>query len=345
VGFMDMKGAIAEVINGRSLTFEQAETAMDVIMNGEATQAQIGSYLTGLRMKGETADEIAGSAKSMRSHVLPVDIPITERDGMLVDTCGTGGDGKHTINISTTAAFVVAGSGVKVAKHGNRAASSKSGSADVLMALGGNLDLTPEQVAECVTEVGLGFMYAIHHHPAMKYAIGPRRELGQRTIFNVLGPLTNPAGATHQLIGVYSPALTEPLAETLGKLGSKAAYVVHGADGLDELSITGVNRVSHLKNGAVTTFDLDPETLGLPRATIDDLVGGTPEENARVTHAILSGEDTGPCRDIVLLNAAAALSVEHNDLAAGLAAAREAIDSGKALAMLETWVEKTNSYK
>jgi anthranilate phosphoribosyltransferase len=342
---MDMKGAIAEVINGRSLTFEQAEAAMDVIMNGEATQAQIGSYLTGLRMKGETADEIAGSAKSMRSHVLPVDIPITERDGMLVDTCGTGGDGKHTINISTTAAFVVAGSGVKVAKHGNRAASSKSGSADVLMALGGNLDLTPEQVAECVTEVGLGFMYAIHHHPAMKYAIGPRRELGQRTIFNVLGPLTNPAGATHQLIGVYSPALTEPLAETLGKLGSKAAYVVHGADGLDELSITGVNRVSHLKNGAVTTFDLDPETLGLPRATIDDLVGGTPEENARITRAILSGEETGPCRDIVLLNAAAALSVEHNDLAAGLAAAREAIDSGKALATLAAWVEKTNSYK
>ena len=184
---MDMKGAIAEVINGRSLTLEQAEAAMDIIMSGEATQAQIGSYLTALRMKGETADEIAGSAKSMRSHVVQVEIPVTEMGSMLVDTCGTGGDGKHTINISTTAAFVVAGHGVKVAKHGNRAASSKSGSADVLMALGGNLDLTPEQVAECVAEVGIGFMYAIHHHPAMKYAIGPRRELGQRTIFNVLG--------------------------------------------------------------------------------------------------------------------------------------------------------------
>jgi anthranilate phosphoribosyltransferase len=295
-------------------------------------------------MKGETAAEIAGSAKSMRSHVVQVEIPRPENGGMLVDTCGTGGDGKHTINISTTAAFVVAGAGVKVAKHGNRAASSKSGSADVLMALGGNLDLHPEQVAACVAEVGIGFMYAIHHHPAMKYAIGPRRELGQRTIFNVLGPLTNPAGATHQLIGVYSPALTEPMAETLGKLGSKAAYVVHGADGLDELSTTGINRVSHLKNGKVTTFDLDPEILGLPRATIDDFLGGTPEENAVITRAILSGEERGSCRDIVLLNAAAALSIDHNDMAGGLAAAREAIDSGKALAALNAWIAKTNSF-
>ena len=341
---MDMKGAIAEVINGRSLTLEQAEQAMDIIMSGEATQAQIGSYLTALRMKGETADEIAGSAKSMRSHVVQVEIPVPENGSMLVDTCGTGGDGKHTINISTTAAFVVAGYGVKVAKHGNRAASSKSGSADVLMALGGNLDLTPEQVAECVAEVGIGFMYAIHHHPAMKYAIGPRRELGQRTIFNVLGPLTNPAGATHQLIGVYSSALTEPMAETLGKLGSKAAYVVHGADGLDELSTTGINRVSYLKEGSVTTFDLDPEILGLPRATIDDYVGGTPEENAAITRAILSGEETGPCRDVVLLNAAAALSIDCNDLSAGLAEARESIDSGKALAALDAWIAKTNSF-
>ncbi len=342
---MDIKSAIAEVINGRSLTFEQAEAAMDSIMNGEATQAQIGSYLTALRMKGETADEIGGSARSMRSHVVPVAILMAENNGMLVDTCGTGGDGKHTINISTTAAFVVAGSGVKVAKHGNRAASSQSGSADVLLALGGNLDLTPEQVAECVTAVGIGFMYAIHHHPAMRYAIGPRRELGQRTVFNILGPLTNPAGATHQLIGVYSPALTEPMAQTLGKLGSKAAYVVHGADGLDELSTTGVNRISYLKDGEVTTFDLDPESLGLPRATLADFVGGDPAENAAIAHAILSGAETGPCRDIVLLNAAAALSIDHNDIAAGLTVAREAIDSGRALAVLETWIEKTNRYK
>ena len=341
---MDMKNAIAEVINGRSLTFEQAETTMDIIMNGEATQAQIGSYLTALRMKGETADEIAGSAKSMRSHVVRVEIPVTEMGSMLVDTCGTGGDGKHTINISTTAAFVVAGVGVKVAKHGNRAASSKSGSADVLLALGGNLSLTPEQVAECVSEVGIGFMYAIHHHPAMKYAIGPRREIGQRTIFNVLGPLTNPAGATHQLIGVYSPQLTEPMAETLGKLGSKAAYVVHGADGLDELSTTGVNRISYLKNGRVTTFNLDPAELGLPRAILADFVGGTPEENAAITRAILSGAEGGPLRDIVLLNAAAALSLECGDIGAGLAEARESIDSGAALRTLDAWIEKTNSF-
>ena len=244
---MAIKEAIAEVINGRDLTFAQAEAAMDCIMDGGATDAQIGSYLTALRMKGETVDEIGGSAKSMRSHVVPVEIPVATMGEMLVDTCGTGGDGKHTFNISTTAAFVVAGAGVKVAKHGNRAASSRSGSADVLMALGGDLDVTPEQVAECIDEVGIGFLYAIKHHPAMKYAIGPRRELGQRTIFNVLGPLTNPAKATHQLIGVYDASLTETMAKVLGTLGSKAAYVVHGADGLDELSTCGVNRVSHLK--------------------------------------------------------------------------------------------------
>jgi len=209
---MPLKAMIADVINGRDLTFTQAEEAMNIIMNGEATPAQIGSYLTALRMKGETVDEIAGSAQSMRAHVVAVDVPTLALGEMLVDTCGTGGDGKHTFNISTTAAFVVAGAGVKVAKHGNRAASSKSGSADVLLALGGNLDITPAQVAECVADVGIGFLYAIHHHPAMRFAIGPRREIGQRTIFNVLGPLTNPAGATHQLIGVYSPALTEPLA-------------------------------------------------------------------------------------------------------------------------------------
>ena len=341
---MPLKSAIAEAINGRNLTFEQAETAMNVIMSGEATPAQIGSYLTALRMKGETVAEIAGSAKSMRSHVVRVELPVTAVGNMLVDTCGTGGDGKHTFNISTTAAFVVAGYGVKVAKHGNRAASSKSGSADVLKALGGNLDLSPEQVTACVEEVGIGFLYAIHHHPAMKYAIGPRREIGQRTIFNVLGPLTNPAGATHQLIGVYAPSLTEPLAKVLGTLGSKAAYVVHGADGLDELSTTGVNRVSYLKDGEVTTYELDAIDLGLARATIDDFAGGTPEENAQITHDILSGKDQGPMRDIVLLNAAAALSIDCHDMKAGLDEARESIDSGAALRTLDAWIAKTNSF-
>lgn len=263
---------------------------------------------------------------------------------MLVDTCGTGGDGKHTFNISTTAAFVVAGRGVKVAKHGNRAASSKCGSADVLLALGGNLDLTPEQVAECIEEIGIGFLYAINHHPAMRYAIGPRRDLGQRTVFNLLGPLTNPASATHQLIGIYDGELTTTVAEVLGSLGTKAAFVVHGADGLDELSTTGTNKISRLDGGSVTTFDLDPVELGVPKARLADLLGNTPEENAQITYNILSGKDQGPRRDIVILNAAGALCSERNDWEFGLAEARESIDSGAALQVLETWIEKTNSY-
>ncbi|MBK8988872.1 MAG: anthranilate phosphoribosyltransferase [Chloroflexi bacterium] len=341
---MPLKEAIAEVINGRHLAFNQAEEAMNVIMNGEATPAQIGSYLTALRMKGETVDEIAGSAQSMRAHVVAVAVPGLLPGEMVVDTCGTGGDGKHTFNISTTAAFVVAGAGVKVAKHGNRAASSQSGSADVLLALGGNLDLAPAQVAACIAEVGIGFLYAIHHHPAMRFAIGPRREMGQRTVFNLLGPLTNPAGATHQLIGVYSPALTEPLAAVLAKLGSQAAYVVHGADGLDELSTTGVNRVSYLRDGIVRTRELDPRDLGLARATMADLLGGAPQDNAQITYDILSGQDQGPRRDIVLLNAAAALSVADDNLMAGLEKARNSIANGRALAALQSWIKTTNSF-
>ena len=340
---MPLRTAIGEVINGRDLTMAQAEAAMNVIMSGEATQAQIGSYLTALRMKGETVDEIAGSAKAMRNHVVQVTVSM-DVGGMLVDTCGTGGDGKHTFNISTTAAFVVAGYGLRVAKHGNRAASSQSGSADVLMALGGNLDLTPEQVAECIEEINIGFLYAVKHHPAMRHAIGPRRELGQRTIFNALGPLTNPAGATHQLIGVYDEMLTEPMAKVLGALGSKAAYVVHGADGLDELTTTGRNIISRLENGRVNSYEFDAQSLGLARAGLNDLLGGTPEENAQITRDILSGKDRGPRRDIVLLNAAAALALSCNDLAAGLQEARESLDNGHALRTLEAWVEKTNSF-
>jgi anthranilate phosphoribosyltransferase len=337
---MDLKVAIGEVINGRSLTFEQAEAAMRVIMAGEATPAQIGSYLTALRMKGETVEEIAGSAQAMRAHVVPVEVELAEGE-MLLDTCGTGGDGRHTFNISTTAAFVVAGAGVKVAKHGNRAASSRSGSADLLMALGGNLDLTPAQVARCVEEVGIGFLYAIRHHPAMRHAIGPRREIGQRTIFNALGPLTNPARATHQLLGVYDPALTEPMAQVLGKLGSQAAYVVYGADGLDELSTTGVNRVSWLVDGRVTTTDLDPAELGFARADLSDYAGGLPEENGAITAAILQGQDHGPRRDVVLLNAAAALSAGSGDWQAGLAQAQDSLDSGAAWETLQNWVTMT----
>ncbi len=340
---MPLKHAIAQVINGRDLSFAEAEAAMDAIMDGAASPAQIGSYLTALRMKGETADEIAGSAHSMRRHVVAV--AVAPGNHPLVDTCGTGGDGKHTFNISTTAAFVVAGAGRRVAKHGNRAASSRSGSADLLLALGGNLDLTAPQVAECIEDVGIGFLYAVHHHPAMRHAIGPRREIGQRTIFNLLGPLTNPAAATHQLMGVYDPALTATLAEVLRTLGSVAAYVVHGADGLDELSTTGVNRVSALRDGAVTTFDFDPAAVGLPRARLDDLLGGLPEENAAISRAILSGDDRGPRRDVVLLNAAAALSLETGDWAGGLAAAAAAIDGGAALATLENWIAMTNSFR
>ena len=341
---MPLKHAIARVINGRDLSFEEAVAAMDAIMDGAATQAQIGSYLTALRMKGETVDEIAGSAHSMRRHVIPVNVALSDGD-VLIDTCGTGGDGKHTFNISTTTAFVIAGAGLKVAKHGNRAASSRSGSADVLLALGGNLDLDATQVAECIEDVGIGFLYAVKHHPAMRHAIGPRRELGQRTIFNLLGPLTNPAAAGHQLMGVYDAALTATLAEVLRALGSRAAYVVYGADGLDELSTTGINRISALRDGQVRTFDFDPASIGLPRATLDDLLGGAPEENAAITREIVGGYDRGPRRDIVLLNAAAALSLESGDWAAGLAAATRAIDSGAALQTLDNWVGMTNSFE
>ena len=340
---MPLRAAIAKVINGQDLSRQEAGAAMDAIMDGAATPAQIGSYLTALRMKGETAEEIAGSAQSMRRHVVPVVVTLGEGE-VLVDTCGTGGDGKHTFNISTTAAFVVAGAGLRVAKHGNRAASSRSGSADLLLALGGNLDLDAAQVAECIEDVGIGFLYAVKHHPAMRHAIGPRRELGQRTIFNLLGPLTNPADAGHQLLGVYDPALTATLAEVLRALGSRAAYVVHGADGLDELTTTGVNRISALRGGVVTTFDFDPATIGLARARLDDLLGGEPEVNAAITREVLGGYDRGPRRDIVLLNAAAALSLETGDWAAGLAQAAGAIDSGAALSTLDNWVGMTNSY-
>jgi anthranilate phosphoribosyltransferase len=341
---MSLKWAIAETINRRDLSKEDARRAMDIIMGGEATPAQVGSYLTALRMKGETVEEIAGSADSMRSHVVAVPVSAAVSQGVLLDTCGTGGDGKHTFNISTTAAFVVAGHGMKVAKHGNRAASSKSGSADVLMALGGNLDLSAEQVAECIEEIGIGFLYAVNHHPAMRHAIGPRREMGQRTIFNVLGPLTNPAGATHQLIGVYDESLTEPLANVLRELGSTAAFVVHGADGLDELSTTGVNRVSELRDGQVRTYALDPADLGIAFGSIGDLAGGLPEENAEITQGILSGEDQSTRRDIVLLNAAAAIYLESGDWEESLESARRAIDSGAAQRVLEAWIEKTKSY-
>lgn len=328
-----LKPYIAKLMQRQDLSAEEAEQAMRIIMDGQATPAQIGGYLVALRMKGETVDEIAGSARAMRAHATRAEVALDEP---LVDTAGTGGDGAHTFNISTAAAFVIAGTGRKVAKHGNRAASSKCGSADVLSALGVNLDLTPEQVAACIEQVGIGFLFAPKFHPAMKHAIGPRRELGQRTIFNILGPLTNPAGATHQLVGVYDPALTEPLARVLGALGGQAAFVVYGHGGLDELTTSGPNRVSSLHDGNVVTFDLDPGDLNLRPAKPDDLRGGEPEENARILRAILSGEDDSPRRDVVLLNAAAALALaDGGNFAAALDKAARALDSGEALQKLD----------
>lgn len=336
-----LKPYIAKVINNESLTAEEAEAAMTIIMTGKAMQAQIGAYLVALRMKGETVPEITGSARAMRSVVSKVEIKTN--GAPLVDIVGTGGDGAHTFNISTSAAFVTAGAGRMVAKHGNRSVSSLCGSADVLEELGVNLGLTPEQVSECVEEVGIGFMFAPKFHPAMKHAIGPRRELGQRTIFNILGPLTNPAGATHLMMGVFDSALTEPLAEVLGELGSHA-YVVHSSDGLDELTTGSINHVSHVSSGDVKSFDLDPVELGLQKATRNDLKGGDASENAKILRAILAGKDTGPRRDVVLLNAAAALSTESGDLAAGLAEAKQSLESGAALAKLDALAKKSQSF-
>ncbi len=335
-----IKEAIAKLVERHDLTEAEAEAAMTEIMQGEATPAQIGAFLTALRMKGETVAEVTGCARAMRRSATPV----RPNRNHLVDTAGTGGDRSGTFNISTTAAFVVAGHGMTVAKHGNRSVSSRCGSADLLQALGVNLNLNAEQVASCIDTVGIGFLFAPVFHPAMKHAIGPRRELGMRTIFNLLGPLTNPAGARRQLIGVYDPSLTEPLAYALAQMGTIAAYIVHGADGIDELSTTGVNRVTHLREGQVRTFMLDPLDLGLPRARLGDLAGGTPEENAALTRRILSGEERGPKRDVVLLNAAAALSTESGDLATGLEEARAALDSGRALAKLDALVAHSNSF-
>lgn len=337
-----LKPYIQKVINRQNLTAEEAESAMGIIMDGAATDAQIGGYLVSLRMKGETVAEITGSAQAMRAHAAPIHLNIN--GDALLDTAGTGGDGAHTFNISTAAAFVIAGTGRKVAKHGNRAASSKCGSADVLAELGINLDLTPDQVGQCIDDVGIGFLFAPKFHPAMKYAIGPRRQLGQRTIFNILGPLTNPAGATHQLIGVFDPSLTQPMAEVLGELGGRAALVVHGHGGLDELTTAGPNRVSHLKDGCVDTYEMDAADLGLKPASLGDLRGGDPDENARMLSALLKGEDQSARRDVVLLNAAAALAAEDGNFPAAIAEARQSLESGAALTKLNHLVMKSQSF-
>ncbi len=336
-----LKPYIAKAINRTDLAGVEAQEAMNIIMTGQATPAQIGAYLVALRMKGETIPEITGSARAMRANALKVDL--ANHTTSIFDTAGTGGDGAHSFNISTAAAFVIAGTGRKVAKHGNRAASSQCGSADVLAALGLNLELTPEQVAKAIEEIGVGFMFAPKFNPAMKYAIGPRKEIAQRTIFNLLGPLTNPAGADVQLIGVYSPELTEPLANVLGELGSRAALVIHGASGMDELNPSGVNRVSHLKDGAVRTYDLDPMQLGIHRATLQDLRGGTPDESAVMMKDLLAGKLNGARRDTILLNAAGALAAETGDFKSAMDEARESLEGGTALAKLNALIEYSQS--
>lgn len=330
-----MKSFLQKLMDGQNLSQNEATGAFDSIMSGEATPAQIGGLLVALRMKGETADEIAGGAASMRRHALLIDVG----GAPVVDTCGTGGDGLETFNISTTAALVVAGAGVPVAKHGNRGISSKCGSADLLAALGVNTEATPDVVEECIREAKIGFLFAPKLHPAMKHAMGPRRELGVRTMFNMLGPLTNPAGAKRQLIGVFSPELTEPFAEVLRLLGSERAFIVHGQDGMDEMTVTATTRVSELSNGRVRTYEFDPLPLTGKFARLDDLRGGSPEINAGITKRVLAGEK-GPCRDIVCLNAAAALVAggAADRIEAGWEIAARSIDSGAAGKALEKMV-------
>ena len=327
--------AIDRVLNGRDLTRDEACETMSEIMRGETTPAQIAGFLVALRAKGETADEIAGCADAMRAHVLAVR---PQRDD-LVDTAGTGGDGARTLNISTAAALVAAAAGAGVAKHGNRAVSSASGSADVLEALGFELELPAERIARSIDELGFGFLFAPAHHPAMRHAASVRRELATRTVFNVLGPLTNPAGARAQIVGVYSPELVRTIADVLARLGTRRAFVVHGAGGIDELSPCGPNRVCEVAGGEVHERTIDPQELGVPRCSPEELRGGSPAENAQAIRDVLAGAPGGR-RDAILLNAAGAIAAagRADDLRDGLELARQAIDSGAAAERLEQLV-------
>jgi anthranilate phosphoribosyltransferase len=336
---MEFRQALSSLMQRQDLTGEVMEQVMDQVMDGQLTPAQIGGLLVALHMKGETVHEIAGAARSMRRHATRIDagpLPI-------VDTCGTGGDGAGTFNISTTAALIAAGAGAKVAKHGNRSVSSHCGSADVLMALGVNVDLPPEQVGACVREVGIGFLFAPKLHGAMKHAIGPRRELGVRTLFNILGPMSNPAGADRQVIGVFAPDLTEIMASVLGELGTKHAMVVHGHDQLDEITGTTLTRITEWRDGAARTWDLDPVAYLGRTCQPSDLKGGDATANAAITRAILGGEDS-PRAGVACLNAAAAILVAGlaTDLHDGMAQARQAISSGQALAKLNALVQASN---
>ena len=334
-----IREAIEAVVNGESLSMETAAQAMNEIMSGDATPAQFGAFVTALRLKGETVDEIAGMAQVMREHSLHVEV-----DGALVDTCGTGGDGSGTFNISTTAAFVAAGAGAKVAKHGNRAMSSSSGSADVLETLGAKIDLRPESVARCINETGFGFMFAQGFHPSMRFAAGPRREIGIRTVFNILGPLTNPAGAGAQVIGVADATMASKMASALSRLGSARALVVHGQDGLDEITIADSTSVWELRDGSVSEYDISPAELGVNRSPLSELQASNSEASARLLREVLDGK-AGPTRDVVLLNAAAALLAGDivGTLSHGVQVAAHSIDSGSAKARLESFVAISQS--
>ena len=347
-----IKEAIAKVVNRHDLAEKEMREAMEEIMTGKATPAQIGSFITALRMKGETVDEITGAAKVMRAkakkirgnnHVVNIDRDeINIEDETILDTCGTGGDGTSTFNVSTATAFVAAGAGVKVAKHGNRAVSSKCGSADVLGNLGVELDINPSSVERCLHEIGIGFLYAPVFHGAMKYAIGPRQEIGLRTIFNLLGPLTNPAGANAQVMGVYASHLTEKMAHVLKNLGTREAFVVFGKGTFDEISICGPTTVSHLKNREIDTFEITPEEYGFKRADPAEIRGGSVKENAQIILDIL-GSKRGPKRDMVLFNAAAAFVAAglEVDFKAGIERAEESIDSGRAREKLDSLIKFT----
>jgi len=335
-----IREAIEALVNERrDVTEDEAAGAMRAIFSGQATPAQIAAFLIALRIKGETVDEIVGMARVMRQMALRVDV-----EGPLLDTCGTGGDGSGTFNVSTAAALVAAGAGVRVAKHGNRAMSGRCGSADVLEALGAKIDLGPEKVAECIRRTGFGFMFAQAFHPAMKHAAPVRRELGVRTVFNILGPLTNPAGARHQLLGVARPELAAKLAAALQRLGSRHVLVVHGDGGLDEVSLSGPTQVSEIVAGALREYVVTPEDAGLAASPAGAIKGGTPEENAAMMRAVLSGEG-GALRDVVLLNAAAALLAADaaRDLKEGTRIAADAIGSGAAKKRLDDFVELSRS--
>ena len=334
-----IKDAIAKLADRCSLTEQEAESVMLEIMDGAATSAQIAAYLMGLRLKGETVEEVTGSVRAMRAKALRIAVG----DPLVVDTCGTGGDGAHTFNISTTTALVVAGAGLTVAKHGNRSVSSKSGSADVLSALGVKIDLPPERVADCINEVGIGFLFAPLYHGAMKHCVGPRHEMGIRTMLNLLGPLTNPAGAAIQVLGVYESRLTSLLGTVLMHLGSQHCFVVHGMDGLDEITLTAKTQISEAKGGVLSNYLMDPADFGLALVPAKQLAGGTPQENAAITRDILRGRK-GPKRDIVCLNAAPALVAGRKvrSLQDGFVLAGQILDSGAAAEKLGLLIEFTN---